>query len=54
MRMTMIIIRVSTEEKKRLAQIAADNGMSLSAFLRAAAIKRAHQVLGPPKLVTDQ
>lgn len=49
--MAVINIRINFEEKKRLAEAAALEGVSLSAFLRAAAIKRAHQVLGPPRLV---
>ena len=49
--MPVINIRISADEKKRLAEIAAAQGMSLSAFLREAAIKKAYEILGPPTLV---
>lgn len=46
-----INIRVTIAEKKRLTEIAKAAGLSLSAFLRMAALKEAHKILGPPKLV---
>lgn len=48
--MPTINIRVPKAEKERLAAVAAEAGMSLSAFLRHAAITQAHRVLGPPKI----
>lgn len=48
-----INIRVSKDEKAALAKIARDAGMSLSAFLRSAAVIEARKVLiaHEPKLV---
>lgn len=46
-----INIRVSQQEKAELQQVAANNGLSLSAFLRSAAIREACRVLGPPAVV---
>ena len=47
-----INIRITIAEKKWLIEIAKAAGMSLSAFLRMAAIKEAHKILGPPKVVS--
>jgi uncharacterized protein (DUF1778 family) len=49
--MPMINIRISQEEKERLTEVAEAMGLSLSAFLRQAAVRQAHRVLGPPKVV---
>ena len=46
-----INIRIKADEKKRLSEVAALAGLSLSAFLRMAAAKEAFRVLGPPKLI---
>jgi uncharacterized protein (DUF1778 family) len=48
-----INIRITKAEKKRLQEIAAIAGLSLSALLRSAAVAEAYRVLGPPKLVSD-
>lgn len=49
----MVHIRISSAEKQALARVAKSAGLSLSAFLRSAAIKEAHRVLGPPRLLKD-
>lgn len=46
-----INIRVTKAEKERLQKVAADAGVTLSAFLRSAARLEAHRVLGAPKVV---
>jgi len=49
--MPTINIRITKSDKEWLSKIAEIAGLSLSAFLRMAAVKEAHRVLGPPKLV---
>lgn len=45
-----INVRINRKEKRRLAKIAASQGMTLSAFLRSAATVEARRVLhGQPK-----
>lgn len=45
-----INIRIGTNEKKWLQEMAALKGMTLSAFIRDAARIEAHKILGPPKV----
>lgn len=49
--MPQITMRISADDKKWLADVAASQGVSLSQFLRHAAVTQAHRVLGPPKIV---
>lgn len=49
--MTVINLRISKADKEHLTKVAQAAGLSLSAFLRMAAVKEAYRVLGPPKLV---
>jgi uncharacterized protein (DUF1778 family) len=48
-----INIRVSSAEKAELQRCAINQGLSLSAFLRSAAIREACRVLGPLKIVPN-
>lgn len=49
-----INIRISKKEKASLMTVAEVAGLSLSSFLRSAAVREAYRVIGPPKLiVTD-
>ena len=49
--MPIIRVVIDSEDKEWLAAVAASQGLSLSSFVRSAAIKQAHTVLGPPRVV---
>lgn len=48
-----INIRLTKKLKKQLMAAADASGVSLSEFIRAAAIKEAHRILGPELVVND-
>jgi uncharacterized protein (DUF1778 family) len=49
--MRRISLKISGEDRQWLANAAEIAGKSLSDFMIHAAVKEAHRVLGPPKLV---